>query len=149
MPHDPPRRLARRGPDAWPGWRPFVAAACVAAVLSVGWTGRVRAQGDDTITLIPNSELPRGVPPDAEQGRVRSEELIRKYPHDPRARLDRAAYLLAFMHDVAGAERELRAGLAETTALARLNPAVALGLRSTLAKTLLAQSRRDEATVMA
>src|SRR5262249_37727888 len=34
-------------------------------------------------------------------------------------------------------------------ALARLNPAVSLGLQSTLAKTLAAQSRRDEAIAMA
>src|SRR5215471_12144314 len=141
----PPRRRL----EARPGWRSLVAAVCVAAVVGVGWTGDVRAQGGETITLIPDNELPRGVPRDAEEARARSEELLRKYPHDPRARLDRAAFLLAFMHDAIGAERELRAGLAEEKALARLNPAVASRLRATLANTLARQSRNDEAIAMA
>jgi len=141
----PPRRRL----EARPGWRSLVAAVCVAAVVGVGWTGDVRAQGGETITLIPDNELPRSVPRDAEEARARSDELLRKYPHDPRGRLDRAAFLLAFMHDAAGAERELRAGLAEEKALARLNPAVASALRATLAKTLAMESRQDEAIAMA
>ncbi|MGL9617006.1 hypothetical protein QRQ56_03315 [Bradyrhizobium sp. U531] len=130
-------------------WRSCVARLCVAAVVSVGPTDHAMAQGGDTITLIPDSELPRSVPRDAEEARARSEELLRKYPHDPRARLERAAFLLAFMHDVAGAERELRAGLAEDKALARVKPAVASALRATLAKTLAMESRHDEAIAMA
>jgi hypothetical protein len=117
--------------------------------MSVGPTGHAIAEGGDTITLIPDSELPRSVPRDAEEARARSDELLRKYPHDPRARIDRAAFLLAFMHDAAGAERELRAGLTEDRALARLNPAVASLLRATLAKTLASELRQDEAIAMA
>jgi hypothetical protein len=41
------------------------------------------AQSGDTITLIPDSELPRSPPRDVEEARARSAELIRKYPHDP------------------------------------------------------------------
>jgi hypothetical protein len=135
--------------DVRPGRRWRVASLCVAAIMSLGWTGDVIAQGSDTITLIPDSELPRNVPHDAEEARARSDELLRKYPHDPRARLDRAAFLLAFMHDMVGAERELRAGLGEEKALARLNPAVASALRATLAGTLAMESRRDEAIAVA
>jgi hypothetical protein len=120
----------------------------VAAVLSVGWAGGAMAQGDATITLIPDSEVPRGPPRDAADAQARSAELVRKYPHDPRARLDRAAALLLAM-DVAGAERELRAGLAEEKVLARLNPAVSSLLRATLAKALMVQSRQDEAIATA
>ena len=142
----------------WRAWRPLaaslcvsgvcVAGVCVSLVLGVGWVGSVLAQSDDTFTLIPNSELPRSPPRDVADALARSAELIRKYPHDPRARLDRAIALL-ISTDVAGAERELRAGLAEEKALARLNPAVAGMLRLTLAKVLAVQSRRDEAIAMA
>jgi hypothetical protein len=125
-----------------------LAGLCVAAVLNVGWAGGAMAQGDATITLIPDSEVPRGPPRDAADALARSAELVRKYPHDPRARLDRAAALLLSM-DVTGAERELRAGLAEEKVLARLNPAVSSLLRATLAKTLLVQSHQDEAIAMA
>ena len=139
----PDRRLLLR-----PGWRALLTGLCVAAVLTFGWAGGAIAQGDPSITLIPESEVPRGPPRDTEDALARSAELVRKYPRDPRARLDRAAALL-ITTDLIGAERELRAGLAEEKTLARLNPAVSSMLRATLAKTLLLQSRQDEATAMA
>ena len=130
------------------GWRGLVAAAWIAVLLGGGAAPTAMAQSGDTITLIPDSELPRSPPRDAEEARARSAELIRKYPHDPRARLQRAIALLVSM-DVPGAERELRAGLAEEKALTLVNPAIASVLRATLAKTLAVQSRRDEAIAMA
>jgi hypothetical protein len=142
------RVLLCRWQEARPGWCARAAGVCVAGVLGVGWAGTVMAQSNDADTLIPNSELPRSPPRDVADALARSAELIRKYPHDPRARLDRGLALLISM-DVTGAERELRAGLAEEKALARLNPAVGSLLRATLAKVLVVQSRRDEATAMA
>ena len=145
-------RAARRA------WRPLAASLCVSSlcvsslclsgVLGLGWAGSVMAQSNDTFTLIPSNELPRSPPRDVADALARSAELIRKYPHDPRARLDRGLALLISM-DVTGAERELRAGLAEEKALARLNPAVGGLLKVTLAKVLAVQSRRDEAIAMA
>jgi hypothetical protein len=128
--------------------RSLVAGLCVAAIFSLGGVGAARSQGDAPITLIPEAEVPRGPPRDAEDARLRSTELVRKYPHDPRARMDRAGALLLTM-DVSGAERELRAGLAEEKALTQLNPAVGRLLQATLAKVLLVQQRRDEALAIA
>lgn len=139
----PCRRPGRRR-----GWRGLVAAAWIAVLLGGGAARTAMAQSGDTIILIPDSELPRSPPRDAEEARARSAELIRKYPHDPRARLERAAALLLSM-DVAGAERELRTGLAEEKALTLVNPAVTSMLQAALARTLAAQSRRDEAIATA
>ncbi len=152
------RGLARSAMEVWPSRRWFVASVCLAAALTAMYVAGAiavsasrdeRVEGDDTIALIPDSEVPRGVPREVEAARARSEELVRKYPHDPRARLDRAAFLLTAMVDLAGAERELRAGLAEEKALALLSPAVASLLRATLARTLALQSRTDEAIATA
>ena len=90
----------RSGPR--PGWRQLVAAAWIAALFGVGASSPAMAQGGDAITIMPDNEVPRGPPRDLEEAPARSAELIRKYPHDPRARLDRALALLLSM-DVAGA----------------------------------------------
>ena len=79
---------------------------------------------------------------------MQSAELVERYPRDPRGHLIRARVLLE-TQDVAGAERELRAGLAEEELWRTLfRPDLAVALRTTLAL-VLAQDRMDEAKAVA
>jgi rhomboid protease GluP len=94
--------------------------------------------------LIPETQIPQS----DELARARSAELVEHYPRDPRGRMIRAGVLLA-AKDAAGAERELRAGLAEEELWRTLfQPDLAMALRTTLAL-VLAQDRVDEAKAVA
>ena len=79
--------------------------------------------------LIPSDSMPKT---NADM-RAHTAELIAQYPHDPRPRFIRAADLLD-ANDLAGAEREARAGLAEEdTWRSLLSAQVGTGLRVMLA----------------
>ena len=82
-----------------------------------------------TAQFIPSDKLPKT---NADM-RARAVELIKQYPHDPRPRFLRAADLLD-ANDLAGAELEARAGLAEENAWRLiLSPQLDSGLRVVLA----------------
>jgi rhomboid protease GluP len=95
--------------------------------------------------LIPAGALPKT---DIE-ARTESADLVARYPHDPRARLFRAGALLAARDDV-GAERELRAGLAEQEILqTQFKPELELRLKMVLALVLSDEGRGAEAKTIA
>ena len=95
--------------------------------------------------LIPPSEVP-----DFSAAAIeRSADLVERYPHDPRAHLLRGTYFLHH-HDLADAERQLRAALNERDILANdLQPQVEEITRATLALVLVGEGRKPEALVMA
>jgi hypothetical protein len=141
--------LLSRWRDPLPGRRPLAAVVAMGGLVGVGYAtfAAVRAHASHervAAVLMPANELPTTL----EQARSRADELIDKYPRDPRPRLDRAGGLL-LAADLEGAERDLRAGLADAEVLAVFDSALATRLRATLALVLLAQSRPDEAAAMA
>jgi rhomboid protease GluP len=92
--------------------------------------------------LIPADKFPRSV------SGARTLDLVAHYPRDPRARLMRASELLA-AGDLAGVEREARAGLAEENVWHSILPTVvSTNLRVALA-IALANDRREEAVTVA
>lgn len=94
--------------------------------------------------IVPESEAPRNT----NEWRARSLALIEKYPRDPRPRYFRAIDLID-ANDMSGAERELRAGLAEVDLWRRsLNPEFELHMRAALA-VVLAPGRSAEAREVA
>jgi rhomboid protease GluP len=95
--------------------------------------------------LIPDSQFPRT---DAEW-KAQVDNLAARYPHDPRPRLYRGITLLD-AGDLAGAERELRAGLADAQTFKDvLPPQVEALLRTNLASTLNANRQTAEAKSIA
>jgi rhomboid protease GluP len=95
--------------------------------------------------LIPNSELPRT----DGQMEAQAESLAVRYPRDPRLRLFRGAALLD-AGDLAGAERELRAGLADAEMLRDLlPPLVEALLRTNLAIILNEDQQKADAKAIA
>jgi rhomboid protease GluP len=97
---------------ALPAFRQAAAAIALADVVALAYPAAFVLQSYQaaafTAQLIPSDKLPRS---NAEM-KVRAAQLIADYPRDPRPRFLRAADLLD-AGDVAGAEREARAGLAE------------------------------------
>jgi rhomboid protease GluP len=95
-------------------------------------------------SIVPESEAPKG----ADQWRARSLDLMTKYPRDPRPRYFHAVNLMD-AKDIAGAERELRTGLAEVDLWRKvINPEFALHMQVALAVTL-ANDRLPEAQKIA
>lgn len=94
--------------------------------------------------LIPEHDVPM-----TEVGqRYQAPTLVARHPRDPRARLFLGEALLA-ARNLDGAERELRAGLAETEILRRLmDPAVEAKLRATLGVVLLQRGQAAESTAV-
>jgi rhomboid protease GluP len=89
-----------------------VGLAGLAAVVVTAWkveASFVKTQLETAVKpmLIPNSQLPRS---DADM-KAQVDSLAARYPHDPRPRLFRGSALIE-AGEFAGAERELRAGLA-------------------------------------
>ena len=137
-PHDEPH----------PRWRGVAAVAALAGLVAFAYPALPAIRGYPVAVLgaalIPQAELPQS---DA-AAKVQSAELVARYPRDPRGHLMRARILLE-TQDVAGAERELRAGLAERRALADIvQPDLAVALRTTLAL-MLASDRMEEAKAVA
>lgn len=95
-------------------------------------------------SIVSESEAPK----DAKEWRARSIDLIAKYPRDPRPRYFRAVDLIE-AKDLAAAERELRAGLAEVDLWRKvINPEFALHMQVALA-VVLAGDRLPEARAIA
>src|SRR5262249_22301134 len=96
--------------------------AGLAAVVATAWLAanaflKARHELDLRGMLMPNSQLPRT---DAEW-KAQAESLAARYPHDPRLRLFRGVTMLE-AGDFAGAERELRTGLADAVVMKDLLP---------------------------
>jgi len=91
--------------------------------------------------LIPAAEMPQ----DTAAIYARSAELLKKYPRDPRVR-HFAAMSLANAGDLAGAEQQMRIGLAEKEIISRLLvPTARAHFEGYLALILNRQHRKDEA----
>ena len=94
--------------------------------------------------VVPESEAPKT----AEDWRARATDLIAKYPRDPRPRYFRSVDLID-ANDMAAAERELRAGLAEFDLWRQvINPEFAMHMKVALA-VALAAARPAEAREVA
>jgi rhomboid protease GluP len=95
--------------------------------------------------LIPGSMLPKS---NAEAS-AKAAELLAKYPRDPRSHLYQAGALID-RKDLAGAERELRAGLAEEEILrTKFKPEFEGRIRGLLALVLSDGNRHEEAKIAA
>lgn len=94
--------------EVLPGFRQAAAAIAIAGVMALAYPALSVSRTYQAISaLIPPDMTPKT---NAEM-RAHATELIAQYPHDPRPRFLRAADLLD-ANDLAGAEREARAGLA-------------------------------------
>ena len=90
--------------------------------------------------LIPVAEIPK----DDATIYAKSAELLQKYPRDPRAR-HYAAISLARAKDFAGAEQQMRLGLAEEDIMRlTLAPTAKAYFQGYLALILLEEKRKDE-----
>ncbi len=130
--------------DALPRFRHVAAAIAMAGLVTLTYPVLSVLQGYQAVAftteLIPPDKLPRS----SAEMKTLTAELIAQYPRDPRPRFVRAANLLD-ARDLAGAEREARAGLAEEKLWhAILPPQLGSGLRVMLA-IALNEDRRDEA----
>ena len=116
--------------EVLPGFRQAAAVIAVAGVIALAYPVLSVSRNYQAVTqLIPPDRLPKT---NADM-RVHAAELIAEYPHDPRPRFMRAADLLD-ANDLAGAEREARAGLAdEDLWRSMLSAQLANGLRVMLA----------------
>jgi Rhomboid family len=95
--------------------------------------------------VIPQAQMPKS----DDDAKAQAADLVARYPHDPRARLFRAAALLD-AKDNFGAERELRAGLAEEDLWRKFfNPDLSIRLHTMLAMVLAETQRPDEAKAVA
>jgi rhomboid protease GluP len=120
-------------------------AALVTAAMVANSVIKLRHEVDLRAMLIPNSQLPRT---DAEM-KSQVESLAARYPRDPRPRLLRGLAMLD-AGDSAGAERELRAGLADAEIVKNLlPPRVEALLRANLAMALYGNSQKAEARTIA
>jgi rhomboid protease GluP len=134
--------------DALPRFRHVAAAIAIAGLAALTYPVLSVLRGYQamafTTQLIPPDELPRS----GAEMKTHSAELIAQYPRDPRPRFLRSIDLLN-AGDLAGAEREARAGLAEESLWhAILPPQLGNGLRIMLA-IALNTDRRDEALATA
>jgi len=134
--------------DALPRFRQAAAAIAIAGALSLAYPILSVLSSYQTVAFTTQLVPPDQYPKSNADFRAHAEELIARYPRDPRPRLMKASDLLN-ASDLAGAEREARAGLAEERLWQSiLPPQIDHGLRVILALTL-AEDRRDEALAAA
>lgn len=132
-----------------PAFLPMATAFCAMGTLAfcLSVLPVVRDYHTDTLNtiLIPNEQLPLT----DEEIMAKAGDLVARYPRDPRAHLYQAISL--FEHkDLVGAERELRAGMAEREILAnRFNDEMDARIRGMLALILNNQGNHDEAKLIA
>ena len=100
--------------------------------------------GGTYATAKATAALAPDIPRDLRRVVDQSPTLVTRYPHDPRIRAAHAEWLVAH-HDVAGAERDLRAALADPSMLAPDVTTMEPILRVRLAQLLVADGKRDEA----
>ncbi|GHG86275.1 rhomboid family intramembrane serine protease [Comamonas sp. JC664] len=135
---------SRKEPEP-PARRPLLVlgwVALAALLLSVGSAWRYRQTFELELALIPAETLP--VTP--EDGMRRAEDLLSRYPRDPRARLFHAL-ALADAGKLSDAEAELRGALAEEAILENFfrGSRLSLLLHEELASVLARQGREREA----
>ncbi len=135
---------SRKEPEP-PARRPLRALGWVASaalLLSVGAAWQYRQMFELELALIPADALPGT----HEEGMRRAEELLARYPRDPRARLFHAL-ALADAGKLSDAEAELRGALAEEAILEHFfsGSRVSLLLHEELASVLARQGREREA----
>jgi rhomboid protease GluP len=135
--------------EALPRFRRGALVLSIVGALGVALCVGPIAQGYPTYALatklMPIAEVPKI---DA-AGKARSADLVARFPHDPRARLLRAEALLD-SGDGTGAERELRAGLAEQDILkTQFSPELEAQLRTVLAFVLADGGKQGEAKTIA
>jgi len=132
-----------------PRLRPLAAAIALAgaAVAVAAFAGVARGYDEFALDhrLIPDDQLPRT----RAEERRHARDLVERFPRDPRAHMMEAQRLLDESGDLAGAERELRAALAEKAALTRFRPALAQRAQGLLALVLAGQQRVEEARAVA
>jgi rhomboid protease GluP len=126
-----------------------IAFAGLAAVIVTAWKiessfVNVRREIESNTLLIPDSQLPRT----EEQWKAQVKSLAGRYPHDPRPRLFLGIMLLEEA-DSAGAERELRTGLADMAAVRELLPPGAETLLRTNLAIALSDRKKAEAKTVA
>jgi rhomboid protease GluP len=131
-----------------PRLKPVAALIALAGVVGLAYPVMSVLQGYQAVAftaqLIPADKYPKN----AAEMRARASQLIAQYPHDPRPRFTRAADLLD-ARDLAGAEREARAALAEENLWRSiLPPQVGNGLRVFLA-VAISRDRPEEALATA
>ncbi|MBO0751144.1 MAG: rhomboid family intramembrane serine protease [Bradyrhizobiaceae bacterium] len=139
--------------ERWPRLQWLAAAIAVAGFLAVMVTAwkvhgsftKARRDLELQAMLIPDNQFPRS---DADW-KAKVDELVARYPHDPRPRLFRGITLLD-AGDLVGAERELRAGLDDVPTFQDvLPPQVEALLRTNLASALSAEQNTTEAKAIA
>ena len=128
-----------------PALLPVATLVCVAAVTAFGLSALrvVRDHHGYTLdaVLIPSRELPAS----NAEAKDKAPSLAKRFPRDPRARLYLASALLD-AKDLPGAERELRAGLAENEILkTKFKPELEARMRALLALVLDDQGKTAEA----
>jgi rhomboid protease GluP len=98
---------------AMPRVRPIAATIALAGAVALVYPALSLLRGYQAVTAVTTLLIPADqYPKSAAEMRFRSAQLIARYPHDPRPRLATAATRVD-TGDLAGAEREARAGLAE------------------------------------
>lgn len=132
-----------------PAFLPLAAAVSVAGALAFAGSMWPPVRNHQAYALeallIPSAQLPRS----REEARSRAADLLARYPRDPRARLYQAQALIDGQ-DLAGAERELRAGLGEEAILgARFKPEFRATLQGMLSLVLYDLNRHSEAKAAA
>jgi rhomboid protease GluP len=132
-----------------PAFLPAATVLCVAGTLALtlSFLPVLRDHGADTLDalLIPSEQLPKS----NAEAKMKAEDLVARYPRDPRARLYQAGGLID-RNDLAGAERELRAGLAEKQLLTtRFTPELEARMGGMLALVLNERDQRSEARAAA
>jgi rhomboid protease GluP len=134
-----------RHTEGRPRLRPLAAAVGLAALAAAAVSAwKVGDNVQSLAMLIPDSEYPRT---DADW-KTNADRLTARFPHDPRVRLNNGIVRLE-AGDSDGAERELRAGLADAVAMRRiLRPQVEAFLRTNLASAIL-RTRPAEARAVA
>jgi rhomboid protease GluP len=133
-----------RADSTRPAFLPLAGVVCAAGALaftlSMAQPARTYRGYTLDMQLIPSAQLPKS---DAEV-LAKAADLLARYPRDPRARLYQAEALAA-KRDFRGAERELRAALAEKEILGRFKPELQVVLQGMVALTLNDQYRIAEA----
>jgi rhomboid protease GluP len=127
-----------------PRFRHAAAAIAFAGVVVLAYPAMFIPQNYQGLAFASQLIPPDKAPKTSAEMRTRAAQLIAQYPHDPRPRFLRAADLLD-ANDLAGAEREARAGLADENAWRSiLSAQLGNGLRIVLAVAINGD-RREEA----
>jgi len=132
-----------------PAFLPVATLICVAAVAAFGVSALPVVRDHHSYALdsvlIPSRELPTT----NAEAKAKAADLRARFPRDPRARFYLASARLD-AQDLPGAERELRAGLAEEEILkTKFNPELEARMRGLLALVLDDQRKTDEAKSVA